>query len=193
MVKKLLLGAAAGALMLGSAFAANLPLLSGPIDPSSTLYTLNQLIQSINTGVNGTLAALTTAGTTSGTAINALLTYTAPGAQLSYAGQSLHAHAWGTNSADANAKTVTFSYGAATCALVVTGSGNTWSADWYLTKTGTNTQTYECSGRTSTTVVASVQGTGSVTDTAAVTVSISGTAATAGTMTLAGGFIEQLK
>ena len=97
------------------------------------------------------------------------------------------------NSADANVKTLTFAYGAATCALAVTGSGNTWFADFYVLKTGPSTQTIEGHGMTGTTPVAAVASTATQTDTAAITVLVEGTAATSGTITLSGGYIEQLK
>ena len=192
MLKKLLLGALLAS-VAAAAFASNVPPVSGPIDPANQIQLENQTIQAINYGVTGDLAATPAAVTTSGTTLQALFSYTLPGGQLSAVGQGLRIKAWGTNSADANAKTVTFAYGAATCALVVTGSGNTWRADFTVLKTGAATQTYECDGITSTTVVASVQGTGTNTDASATTISVSGTAATSGTMTLAGAIAEQLK
>ena len=193
MLKKLFLGAALAALTIGGAFAANIPLITAVVDPANEIETLNRTIQAVNGGVNGTLATLPASAATTLTTIQALFTYTAPGGQLSNVGQIMHVKAWGVNSADANVKTVTFAYGAATCAQVVTGSGNTWVEDFYVVKTGAATQSYMCVGLTATTPVASVQGTATNTDTAATTVTVSGTAATAGTITVAGAYVEQLK
>ena len=193
MLKKCFLGAAFAALAAGGALAANLPLVSGPVDPGNAIATINGVVQSVNTGVDGNLSTLVTSSATTLTTIQPLFTYIAPGGQLSSVGQLMHVKAWGVNSADANAKTITFAYGAATCAQVVTGSGNTWVEDFYVIKTGAATQTYMCDGITSTTVVAAVEGTGTNTDSAATTVTVSGTAATSGTITVAGAYVEQLK
>lgn len=191
--------AAAAVLALASvpmalpAQAANVPLISGAVDPANEIGTINGVIQSFNFGATGNQAVLPAATTTSGTSINTLFTYTMPGGQLASVGNILHVHAWGVNSADANVKTVTFAFGATTCAQIVTGSGNTWDTDFYVVKSGASTQITMCKGLTGTTLVAPVEATGAVTDTAAVTVTVSGTAATAGTMTLAGAYVEQLK
>ena len=176
-----------------SAFAANVPLVSGPWDPTNALGGINGLVQSLNANVDGLLGSTIATATTSGTTISTLATYTINGGVLANAGQGLHVHVWGVNSADANVKTLTLSFGTATTALVVTGSGNTWVADFYILKTGASTQTIEGHGLTATTPVAVVASTATQTDTAAITVLVSGTAATSGTMTLSGGYIEQVK
>ena len=193
MLKKWFLGAVLAAGVAGAALAANIPLITGALDPANEQQAINQTILAVNAGVTGTLAALPAAFTTTGTTLNTVLSYTAPGGLLSAVGQVLHIRAWGVNSADANVKTVTFAYGAATCAQIVTGSGQTWVEDFYVVKTGTATQNTECHGQTGTTLVASVQSTGTNADASATTVTVSGTAATAGTVTLVGAFVEQLK
>lgn len=192
-MKKALLGMAALLAMLAGASASNIPLQTGPNDPALDLYYNNQTIQAVNIGVNGMLASQVTSTPTTDTSADVLMSYIMPGGQLNAAGQALHIHAWGVNSADANAKTITFNYGSAACAQIVTGSGNKWVADFYILKTAAATQTFECHGQTATTVVASTQGTGTNTDSAATTITITGTAATAGTTTLSGAYIEQLK
>ena len=193
MLKKWFLGTVLAAGVAGAALAANIPLITGALDPANEQQAINQTILAVNAGVNGNLAVLPASVATTLTTIQPLLTYTAPGGQLSAAGQVLHIRAWGVNSADANVKTVTFAYGAATCAQIVTGSGQTWVEDFYVVKTGTATQNTECHGQTGTTLVASVQSTGTNADASATTVTVSGTAATAGTVTLVGAFVEQLK
>lgn len=176
--------------------AANLPLLTGPnySDASQILGSLDQVIQNINQGVSGLLSTLTAAVTSSGTTIAPLFTYIMPGGQMASAGQMVHVKAWGTNSADANVKTVTFSFGGQTEAVIVTGSSNNWVADLYVTKLGANSQSALATGATGTTGIANQQtNSWTVTDTAAITILVEATAATAGTMTLNGTFVEQMK
>ena len=194
MLKKLRLASVA-ALFATAVYAGNVPAIPGnqPIDPSGEASVINSLVQSINANTTGLLGSTIAPATTSGTSIYTLATYTLNGGVLATAGQGLHVHVWGVNSADANAKTLTLSFGSATTALTVTGSGNPWFADFYILKTGANAQTIEGHGLTATTPVAVVASTATQTDTAAITVLVSGTAATAGTMTLSGGYIEQLK
>ncbi len=115
MLKKWFLGAVLAAGVAGAALAANIPLITGALDPANEQQAINQTILAVNAGVNGNLAALPAAFTTTGTATNTVLSYTAPGGQLSAVGQGIHIRAWGTNSADANVKTITFNYGAASC------------------------------------------------------------------------------
>lgn len=193
MLKKLLMGAALAALMSGTAMAANVPLVSGPVDPSNQIATLNQVIQSVNGDVTGILAATPATAITTDTSADTLFAYTAPGGLLSTPGQLMHIHAWGVNSADANVKTVTFNYGAASCAVIVTGSGAKWFADFLLLKTAAATQTFECHGQQAATAITENQGTATNADSAATTVTVTGTAATSGTITLAGAYVEQLK
>lgn len=93
--------------------AANLPLLTGPLEPSQTLGTLNQLIQSINTGVGGLLNAQTgVVATGAGTAEQVLQTYTMPANTLSVAGQGVIVMCPWTTAATANNKTVKLYFGA---------------------------------------------------------------------------------
>lgn len=176
--------------------AANLPLLTGPnySDSSQILGSLNTVIGNINQGVNGILSSLTAAVVSSGATITPLMTYIMPGGQMSAAGQAIRVKAWGTNSADANVKTLTFSFGGSTQALIVTGSSNNWVADFYVVKTGANAQLAMSAGQTGTTLVAPNENNAwTITDTAAITILIEATAATAGTMTLNGAIIEQVK
>lgn len=193
MLKKWFLGTVLAAGVAGAALAANIPLITGALDPANEQQAINQTILAVNAGVTGTLAALPAAFTTTGTTLNTVLSYTAPGGLLSAVGQGIHIRAWGVNSADANVKTVAFSYGAFNCSPVVTGSGNTWVLDFNIVKTGAATQTYQCDGKTGTTNVASLQATATNTDASATTVLVSAIAATSGTITVAGAYIEQLK
>ena len=191
-VLKIMCGAVLAASLSASAMAAAVPLINGPVDPSTLSSTFNSVIQSVNTNVSGIIAFLPTAGTTLTTAATTLFAYTAPGNAISV-GDLFHVKAWGSNSADANVKTITFNYGSISCAQVVTGSGNTWYADFYVGKVGTNSQNYHCVGLTGTTPIAVVLGTGAVVDTSAVTINVQATAATSGTITVSGAYLEQLR
>lgn len=107
--------AAFGAFLFAAApaFAANIPLLTGPIEPNQIQATLNQLIQSINTGVGGLLNAQTGATATgAGTDEQVLKTYTLPGGTLSTAGQALRITCWGRTAANGNNKTRKLYFGA---------------------------------------------------------------------------------
>lgn len=192
-MRRLLLSTAALLSVIGAAFAANVPLISGAVDPANEIATLNQIIQSINSGVSGLLGSLPASVTSSGTSKVALFNVSTVGGQLNTVGQSIHMKAVGVNSADANVKTLTFDFGAIACALVVTGSAATWSADFWVTMTGAATENYSCQGQEGTTVVASVQGTGTVNLANAVNSDISATAATSGTMTLSQAWMDQIK
>lgn len=193
-MRRLFLSSVALLGVIGAALASNIPLISGPLDPANIIGTLNQsVIQATNYGVTGLLGSLPAAVTSSGTAKVALFNASMAGNQLNTVGQSVHIKAIGVNSADANVKTLTFDFGAASCALVVTGNAATWSADFWITMTGAATQNYSCQGQEGTTLVASVQGTATVSLTAGVAMDVSATAATSGTMTLSQAWVEQIK
>jgi hypothetical protein len=186
-MKRLLAGLLSSVLFAAQAFAGTAPLATGPWDPSAPLGSLNSWIStSLNPYAYDLVFSLPAAVTTSGTAAYTFASYTIPANTL-HSGETLHVIAFGSNSADSNVKTVTFNFGALSCALVVTGSGNTWQADWRVVVTtagSSGAETDECHGTTSTTVVASVQATnGSVATNANVAVTVTGTAATSGTMT----------
>ena len=52
-MKKLLFALALSAFTMASALAAQVPYVTGPIDPGAMQLTLNQIIQSINSGIGG--------------------------------------------------------------------------------------------------------------------------------------------
>lgn len=177
-----------------AALAANVPFLSGPLDPGNALDNFNTFILSLNQNMGGLLTALAAPFTTTDTSADTALAYTLPGGFFSSVGQRLEVTAWGVNSADANVKTVTFNFGALSTACVVTGSANKWEVEFEVYKTGASTQVAECHGQTGTTVIASVQpSAGSVTDTAAVALTLTATAATSGTVQVVGAYISGVK
>ena len=192
-MKKLLLAGSSLLLLSAAAFAANIPLLSGPYDPGNALGTLNAMIQSLNVSLSGVASSMAAAVTTGGATIETDASYTIPGNYIA-TGQGFRITAYGSNSSDANAKTLTFSFGGSTCALTMTGSGNTWQATFTVTETGSKTQMSECHGTTATTVVASVQATNwTVDNTAPIAVLVRQTAATSGTMTLNQAVMEYMR
>lgn len=183
MLKKLAVPVIAGLLTSTAVIAANLANFTA-WDPTNGLGTINALVASINGGVTGVVATLPAPVTTGGTTIETDFQFTIPGGVLA-TGQTVHIKAYGANSADANAKTVTFSFGGSTCAMVVTASGANWDADFYVTETGSKTQTSMCRAQQGTTNLASVQATNwTVDNTAAIAVLVRQTAATGGTMVL---------
>jgi hypothetical protein len=192
MLKKLLLASVLSLGLASSAFASNVPYFPGStvFEPGQALANANSVIGRVNQFSMGLVAANLASSVTSGTSIYSLFATTLAGFSLPAVGEVVRVHAWGTNSADANVKTVTLSYGASTNALVVTGSGATWDVWFDVIQTGAATQILEGHGQTGTTVIASVQGTGTVSNTAPIALSISGTAATSGTITLVGATVE---
>lgn len=136
--------------------AANLPLLTGPQDPSQLVATLNTLIQTINTGVGGLLNAQTAAvATGAGTTEQTLQTYTMPGGTLSAAGQSVRIKCWGATGATANNKTRKLYFGASVITTATeAANAQTWSLELFAMRTGAATQAVVGTG---------VAGTGSIT------------------------------
>src|ERR1700722_17407747 len=122
-MKKWFMGLAGAVFLSAAALASQIPFLSTAVtnEPSQENATLNSLINTINTGVTGLLGEQVTAVATTPTTLQPLWPYTRPGGQLAATCQSSHVHAWGGNSADANVKTVTFSFGGTTTAMIVTG------------------------------------------------------------------------
>ena len=192
MLRKLIAPVAAAILASTAVFASNLPLQTF-WDPTNGLGVINSLVQAINGGVTGTLSTLTTAVATTGTTIVSLYSVTIPASTLQI-GQTVHVKAIGVNAADGNAKTVTFTFGNISCAQIVTGSGFTWVADFWVTITAAATESSTCSTLASTAAIAAVEATnGAVATNAAIAVGVSGTAATSGIMTLNQAWVEVLR
>lgn len=192
-MKRFLSAVAAIALSGAVALAANVPYLPGPIDPGNLLGAFNSFIASMNFSTDGLLASVS-AFTTADTSADVALSYTFPGGYFTNVGQGVQITAWGVNSADANAKTITFNFGALAVACVVTGNAAKWEVEFTVIKTGASTQNGECHGQEGTTVIASVQpAAGSVTDTAAIATTLTATAATSGTTTIATAYMTALK
>jgi hypothetical protein len=186
-MKRLLAGLLSSALFAAQAFAGTAPLAIGPWDPSAPLGSLNSWIAgSLNPYAYDVVFSLPAAVTTSGTGAYTFASYTIPANTL-HSGETFHVVVFGQNSADSNVKTVTFNFGALSCALIVTGTSQFWQAEWRVVVTtagSAGAETEECHGTTATTVVTSAQSvSGSVATNANVSVTVTGTAASSGTMT----------
>lgn len=178
---------------------ANLPLLSGPIDPGNLLGTFNQVIQSVNSGVGGLLNAQTAAVSTgAGTAEQVLQTYTMPANTLSAAGQSVRVRCWGVTAATANNKTRKIYVGAMALATAAeAANAQPWSLEINVMRTAAATQQYFARGLAGTGGITNLQGVGQGTDdlTAGVVIKCTATDGTdaAGDVTANGMITEMVK
>lgn len=125
-----------------AARAANIPLLTGPQDPSQLIATLNTLIQAINSGVAGLLNAQTASvATGTGTAEQTLQTYTMPANTLSAAGQAVRVTCWGTTAANGNNKTMKLYFGASVISTgTLTLNNKSWTLNLLVMRTAAATQ-----------------------------------------------------
>ena len=175
------------------ALGANIPLLSGPQDPSQLNATINTLIQSINSGVEGSIGGFVGPAATTGTTIQILGTATIKANSLA-AGQSVRVTCWGTGTATGT-NTLTIQVGTAT-AFAVAGTGTTagvFRATVLLQKTGASTQSLWSDGIFNTTLTLPVITAATQTDTADIPVTCSGTSTTSTNFTLNGMIAEQIK
>lgn len=179
------------------ASAANLPLISGPQDPSQITFLINQLIQSINTGVGGKINAQTGAvATGTGTSEQVLQTYSLPANTLANAGDSVRVSCWGTTGANGNNKTMKLYFGAS---VIATPTAATNAKGWYLDmvvmRTGAATQAALGRGVVDVTPVTVYQNAGTDALTSAVTIKCSGTDGTssAADITANGMLVELVK
>lgn len=133
--KKLGLGLAAllGMAVLG--YAANIPLLTGPVDPSGLLGAFNQVIAAINSNVQNKLYGNAVAvNTTAVTTEETLFTYTLPAGYLANAGDTVRAECSAATGATANTKTLRLYFGAS---VISTGAVAANANNLYLTMTAT--------------------------------------------------------
>lgn len=192
-------GLVAGAAMIGMAAASNIPLMTGPLDPSGLLGYFNQLIQSINANVGGLTSAQTAAvATGTGTAEQTLQTYTLPANALSAAGQSLRVSCWGPTAANTNNKTAKLYFGASVVATpVMATSAETWFLDYIVMRRTATTQGFLGRGAISTgpAAVAPIVTDGAETLTAGVVIKCTGTDGTssAGDLTANGMIVEMIR
>jgi len=129
-------------------YAANIPLLTGPVDPGNLRGTLNALIQSINANVGGLLNAQTgSTGTPANTTETTLQQYTMPANTLTTAGQSIRVTCWGTTASNGNNKTMKLYFGASVISTgVLTLNNKSWRLVVTVMRTGAATQAVLGSG-----------------------------------------------
>lgn len=185
---------------------ANEPLATGVLEPSLQLQNNNADVASTNATIGGLLAGLQAAVTTSGTSANTILkTATIPAGQnipnALAQGQILKVTAWGVNSGDANAKTITLAYATAgSIALAVTLSSAPWYVQFLIQNVGTATTpawtavgwAQISTGTTAAFLLGSTSGSDNIA-TGPLNITLSATAATAGTMTVNGALVEIVK
>jgi hypothetical protein len=175
------------------ALGANIPLLTGAQDPSQLNATINQLILSINSGVEGSIGGFVGPQATTGTTIQILGTATINANSLT-AGQSVRVTCWGAGTATGT-NTLTIQVGTATAFAVAGGAttAGTFKASVLLQKTGASTQSLYSDGVFNVTSTQPVITAATQTDTAAIPVTCSGTSTTLGNFTLNGMIAEQIK
>lgn len=137
----------------------NLSLISGAgnAEASQIIPIVNTLIQNVNAGTAGLLAAsLTTGATGANTTATDLQSFTLPAAFLTATRPGLRVRAWGATGATANNKTVTINFGATAYTLFSASALNnvTWSATLEVWRTGDATQRIFGTGYQGTTNVA---------------------------------------
>jgi hypothetical protein len=144
MLRKLVGIIAVFCLTAATAFAANIPLLSGSqySEPSQILGTVNTVIQSVNSGTAGMLASFPySVATATGTTEQTLYTYTLPAGYLK-TGQALRVKCWGTTGATANNKTRKLYVGTTNVLATATEAANAqpWMIEGTVLITGAATQ-----------------------------------------------------
>lgn len=131
-----------------AATAANIPLLTGPLDPSGMLGTLNQLITSINSNIQLKLYANgTVVNTTAVTTEETLYTYTLPANSLNSNTKSLRLKCGATTAATANNKTLKLYFGSAVYSTgAVAANAGAFNLEVIVVRTGAATQMFWGSG-----------------------------------------------
>lgn len=176
------------------AFAANIPLLTGPQPAGDLVSIVNGLINSINasTGLSGYVGNLP--ATTTGTTIQTLGTGTLPAALLKRNGQGVRITCFGSGTSTGT-NTLTVQVGTAT-AYAVAGAATTagvFQATVTVSKTGASTQQILSGGSFNVTPVTPTIISATQTDTAPINVTCSGTSTTSAQFTLSGMFVETLQ
>lgn len=194
---KRFLAALAAVLTAGSvAFAANLPLVSGPQEPNQLTAIINGVIQSVNTGTQGLVGGYVGGlpAATTGTSIQTLGSITLPANTLNAVGKGVRLKCWGSGT-NTGTNTMTMQVGSST-AFAIAGAATTagvFQSEVDVIKTGASTQQILSSGAFNTTLTTPTGISGSNTDTAAITITCSGTSTTSGQFTLGGMFVEVLQ
>lgn len=154
---KRILAAVSAILCAGAiAFAANIPLLTGPQPAGDLVSIVNTLIRSINSGVSGILStSLTAVGTGADVTEDTLHTYSMPAGTLGTNGNGVRVTCWGSTGANGNNKTMKLYFGASSISTgAIAANAQTWFLKLLVLRTGAATQIVQGEG---------VSGTASVT------------------------------
>lgn len=199
MLKKILVTTTAVVCAAGISLASQIPIVSGPQDPSQLLATINSLIQSINAGVNGRLTAQVTATGTTTTIENTMATYSLPANTLANPGDAVRTICWGTSAVNTNSKNVKLYFGSSAIqtqnnATTRIMSGDTWYLEMLVMRNGAATQDILSRGATALTPVTPVSTAGAETLSSAITIKCTGITPTAAQdVTTQGFLVEQIK
>ena len=197
MLKKFLTGVLAAAFIGGLAAASNISLLSGPQDPSQLLATVNSLIQSINSGVNGRLTAVVVPASNTTSAEQTLATYTLPANRIAATGDAVRIRCWGTTAANSNLKTIKVYFGTSSFSSASAGgapNNKTFDADFVVVRSAAALQ--NITGRIAFDLTSTTwQTTATPTDSWAAnqTIKCTGTGASNTDITVNGMLVEQVK
>lgn len=196
MLKKILTGAAAVFFAAGLAAASNITLVSGPQDPSQLLSVVNNLIQSINFGVNGRLTAVVTPALNTTTSEEVGATYTLPANRIAATGDAVRIKCWGSTAANTDAKVVKIYFGTSSFSSASNGgapNNKKFEADMLVVRSGASAQ--NITGRIamdlSSTSIQNTTGTDSWASNQ--TIKCTGTSAAASDLTMQGMLVEQVK
>jgi hypothetical protein len=135
-MRKYFIGFSALVVSAAISWAATIPLITGPQDPSQLLATINQLITTINNSVGvlnfsaGPLSSSVTASQAD------LQTYTLSTNYLSPAGQGIRVSCWGA-STGTRVKTIALYFGAHSLSFTNSQGSTNWFAQLTALKTGT--------------------------------------------------------
>lgn len=192
MLKRIMSTVAAIAFAGGIAFAANVPLIVGPVPAADVQSFLNQLIASFNGATGKISASVLTAGIPATTAEVTLQQYTLAPNYLAGGGDSIRVTCWGAGAGSGN-KTVKLYFGASQVQASATAAGF-WQLTQIVSRKTATSQGYSGTGLYNA-AINTVGADGTETLTAAVLVKCTGQSAGGATneVTANGMVVEALK
>ena len=179
------------------AVAANVPLLTGPVDPGNIRGVLNGLIQSINTNVGGLVFGAVNSVLSPATQIESTAySMSLPANYLSTNGQSLKISCWGNSaSKGADSRIAKLYFGASSISTAsITDINKNWILNAIVTRTGAAQQSFFGNGQHDTTMITPGVSTGTDALTAAVTIKCTSiTVGTLGDLEFDGMVVQSIK
>lgn len=110
---------------------------AGPLDVSAPENMLNTTSQLMADALDGQIVVAASVAAAASTVIAAA---SLPANRLAKVGQGLEFVVWGTNDADAGAKTIVINFGSQNMTFTVTGANANWLIRAQVLKSGTDTQ-----------------------------------------------------